>query len=131
MTEPPRARCFEAHLRKQVTFATFGVATYTLPPPEDCAEAAEGAATAAHRISAQAPRFAARRLSRKLLRPLFGLGPTGLADGLAPEERRYHRVIGGFAPRMTSFDALRTVPPFPGHTASGPAIRQAMNCAAV
>src|SRR5215208_4799032 len=92
-------------------------------PPVDCAEAAAGAATIAHAISAQAPR-AGRRMSRKLLRPLFGLGPTGLADGLAPEERRYHRVIGGFAPRMASFDALRTVPPFTGPTASGPATRE-------
>src|SRR5215213_4764307 len=118
MTEPPRARCFEAHFRKQVTFATFGVATYTLPPPEDCAEAAEGAATAAHRISAQAPRVAARRLSRKLLRPLFGLGPTGLADGLAPEERRYHRGVPVDSPLAeTCFDVLRTVPPFTGPTA--------------
>src|SRR5262245_27033331 len=106
-TEPLRARLWVAHFRSQVTFATFGVATYMLPPPApplDCAEAAAGAATIAHAISAQAPR-AGTRMSRKLLRPLFGLGPTGLADGLAPEERRYHRVIGGFAPRRTSFDA--------------------------
>src|SRR4051812_40591323 len=60
-------------------------------PPPSCAAVVEGAAAAAHRISAQAPRFALGRLSRKLLRPLFGLWPTGLADGLAPEERRYHR----------------------------------------
>src|SRR5262245_26018250 len=118
MTEPPRARCFDAHFRRQVTFATLGVATYMVPPPEDCAEAAEGAATAAHRISAQAPRFAGRRLSRKLLRPLFDLGPTGLADGLAPEERRYHRGGPVDSPLAgTSFDALRTVPPFTGPTA--------------
>jgi hypothetical protein len=34
------------------------VATYTVPPPESCADAVAGAATAAHRNSAQAPRFA-------------------------------------------------------------------------
>jgi hypothetical protein len=79
ITDPPRALCFDAHFRRQATFATLGVATYTLPPPEDCAEAAEGAATAAHRISAQAPRFAGRRLSRKLLRPLFGFGAYGVS----------------------------------------------------
>jgi len=56
-TDPPRARFLLAHLRRQVTLETFGVATYTVPPPEDCADAA-GATTSAHKISAQAPRFA-------------------------------------------------------------------------
>jgi hypothetical protein len=80
-TEPPRARSRVAHFRRQVTFATFGVATYMLPPPAppvDCAEAAVGTATIAHAISAQAPR-AGRRMSRKLLRPLFGLGAYGVS----------------------------------------------------
>src|SRR5215204_6432620 len=64
-----------------------------LPPPDDCPDAA-GAAANPHKISAQAPRFAGRRVSRKLLRPLlFGCRPTGLADGLAPEEQRYYRDI--------------------------------------
>src|SRR5215217_8392023 len=122
-SEPPRGRCLDAHFRRQVTFETFGVAMYTPPPPDppDCPEAAAGAAIAAHRTSAQAPRFAGRRVSRKLLRPLFCLRPTGLADGLAPEERRYRRgVPADSPPRTTCFDALRTVPPFTGPTAEWP-----------
>jgi hypothetical protein len=58
-TDPPRSRFFDAQLRRQVTFVTLGVATYTVPPPDpSCAAAVAGAATAAHRNSAQAPRFA-------------------------------------------------------------------------
>src|SRR5215217_8314754 len=133
-SEPPRGRCLDAHFRRQVTFETFGVAMYTPPPPDppDCPEAAAGAAIAAHRASAQAPRFAGRRLSRKLLRPLFVLGPTGLADGLAPEERRYHRddpVDSPLAGRAST--PCERFPRSPGLRRSGPVIRQAMNSAAV
>jgi hypothetical protein len=76
-TEPPRARLFEAHFRRQVTLETFGVAMYMPPPPESCPDAAAGAASTAHEIKkarlrtghrpvlAQGtPRFAGRRVSR-------------------------------------------------------------------
>ena len=48
------------------------------------------------------------------------LWPTGLADGLAPEERRYHRGDPADSPLAGWFDILRTVPPFPGPTAERP-----------
>ena len=90
-----------------------------------------GAAAAAHRTSAHAARFAGRRTVSQTPTASLRLWPTGLADGLAPEERRYHRDDPADSPLAECFDILRTVPPFTGPTASGPAIRQAMNCAAV
>src|SRR5829696_297508 len=96
-----------------------------LPPPDDCPDAA-GAAANPHKISAQAPRFAGRRVSRKLLRPLlFVRRPTGLADGLAPEEQRYHRDIPVDSPlEGRASTPLERFPRSPGPQRGVPRIRQ-------
>ena len=64
------------------------------------------------RTSAPAQRPAATRLVWQLLRPLF-LGPTGLADGLAPEERRYHRDSPADSPLPNRIRRLANGSPVP------------------
>jgi hypothetical protein len=96
---PPCARLPEAHLRRQVTFETLGVATYTPPPPPEPGVCAAAPGASAHRLRASAPRQrpATTWVSRNSS-GLSSLRPTGLADGLAPEERRYHRVSPADSP---------------------------------
>ncbi len=110
----------------QLTFVSSGFWTKTAPPPSppDCATAA-GLSTSAQPVRAAAAPPAGIRLCRNSSRPLFRR-PTGLADGLAPEERRYDRSPADSPPRRPLSTASERFPRSRTPLLGG-GIRQALN----